>query len=201
MNAVYIIFIVIVALIPFGLIYYLSERNKQLQNEVETLQRLQNTGSLNAKKVLPAFEFLRQVGKKNQFEVTEHERTEDWIECSFQYQNGNFTCWCGVNNDELILRMFNIQELPYTNNNYKRVCALCYQYTTDFRYTKVSHTYDEEKNALFIDVGVDSICQSEKAFMYYIFLCFNMSNKVREELKEIIVPESLSMNNNNQIPN
>lgn len=46
MNAVYIIFIVIVAL---GVIFYLLERNKQLQDEVETLHKLKNVSNLNAK--------------------------------------------------------------------------------------------------------------------------------------------------------
>lgn len=49
--------------------------------------------------VQPAFEFLQKVAAHNQFEVTEHDRDENWVTCSFEYQGGWFVCYCGVGND------------------------------------------------------------------------------------------------------
>ena len=49
-----------------------SSTNKQSIPEPETPQ------------VQPAFEFLQKVAAHNQFELTEHERDENWVTCKFE---------------------------------------------------------------------------------------------------------------------
>ena len=147
-----------------------SSTNKQSIPEPETPQ------------VQPAFEFLQKVAAHNQFEVTEHERDENWVTCTFEYQGGWFVCYCGVGNDEILLQYRNFADLPYSSENYQRVMSLCHRYTRQYSYAKFVNSYDAENNKLLLHILVESIGPSEAAFMYFVVMCFGFANDIRQEL-------------------
>lgn len=130
----------------------------------------------------PAVDFLKEIAARHHFEVTEHERDEQWVTCSFEYQGGWFLCFCGTYTDELLLQFRDFAELPYNSHNYQRILSLCYRYTRDYRYAKFTHSYDEKDNKLHLHIYIESIGPSEEAFMHYVALCFRLSDLMRREL-------------------
>ena len=136
-----------------------------------------------------ASEFLMEMGRKNQFEVTELERDDYWVTSVFTYQGGNFICNTGVDNDLLGLHFLHIAELPYTPANYEKVREVCYKYTVQFRNVKVIHSYAEEENILSIKIDIDTVPLTESDFKHNLELCFYLLEVVRQDLDKDITTE------------
>lgn len=136
----------------------------------------------DSRQVQSAIDFLNEVASRNQFVVTEYERDEEWVTCSFEYQGGKFLCYAGVKNDELLMQFRGIADCPYTPDNYEKVRTLCHNFTRRYRYAKFVYSYNNDDNELLLHILIESIGPSEEAFMHYVYLCFQMANEVRNQL-------------------
>ena len=136
-----------------------------------------------------ANDFLLEMGRKNQFEVTEINRDDDWITSVFTYQGWDFVCNTGVDGDLLGLHFPNIAELPNTPENLEKVREVCYRYTVKIRNAKVLHSHDEEENKLLIRIDIDTVPLAESEFKHYLELCFQLAYLVRQDLDKDITTE------------
>lgn len=194
MSPLFVIFGILAIIIPVGLcIFYknkiedLTTDNGILKKRNETLEERFNAedaaGTIQEVS-MNAYDFLKAMGQRNQFEIEELDRNENWITSAFSYQGGNFVCFTGVGNDEFLLQFRGVIELTYTPANYEKVRTACLRFTEHYRYTKFFHSYDDKENQLAVHIAIETIHPTEAAFMHYIHLCFRLASEIREYLEK-----------------
>lgn len=192
--------------ILIALVYYYHRKEKILQTDNDTFlhhNSVQNSEGIDSNSNLlspltmrKAFDFLQFIAQKYQFKVDVINQGKEWIICFFEYQKGPFICYCGTNSDEILLHYSDVATLPYTPENYEKVRTLCSHLTRQHRYAKFIYSYKDNENVLDLHIRIESIGPSEEAFLYYLGLCFQLTNEVRHALgkeKELTEAEEIEL--------
>ncbi|MCR4665646.1 MAG: hypothetical protein K5660_09830 [Paludibacteraceae bacterium] len=127
-----------------------------------------------------ALNFIKQVGKRNQFKVAVLHTSDDNSFCGFRYQGGYFIARAGVKEPYIFLQFGRFAEMPYNADNYQRALQICHRCNSALGYGKFTFNYDEESNSLLFSIAVETIEPSEHAFISYMGMMMRMANEVRE---------------------
>lgn len=175
MSAVFIIFCLVVFLGVVGICAYYKNEMEEQKRTITVLENRNNTQN--------AFEFLQSVARKNQIKVEELDRDEDWVTCVFDYQGGHYICYCGADNDELLIHFNRVEFVPYSQENLEQVQSLCQRLTRLYRYAKFVYDYNAQENQISIDIRFECINLREDTFMNYLNLCFDGARAVADAIK------------------
>lgn len=107
MSPLFVIFGILAIIIPVGLCIFYKNRiedlttdNGILKKQNETLEErfnAEDAAGTSQEVSMNAYDFLKAMGQKNQFEIEELDRNENWITSAFSYQGGNVVCFTGYN--------------------------------------------------------------------------------------------------------
>lgn len=185
MSPFFMFFCLVVFLGVVGLCaYYKNEMEEQKRN-ITVLESRNDTQN--------AFVFLQSVARNNQIKVEELDRDEDWVTCVFDYQGGHYICYCGADNDELLIHFNRVEIVPYSQENYEKVQSLCQRLTKLYRYAKFVYDYDAQENQMSIDIRFECISPREDTFINYLNLCFDGARAVADAIKNPPVSDDIIM--------
>ena len=136
-------------------------------------------------------EIIEAFCKDKQCELTSYEEENDTTKVRyyrFKYQGGNFVCEAGVDDGEVLLRLYFIHSVPYSAENLKNVMTVCKILNDKYKYGKLEYSYNKEDNEIDLHIYVDSISPSADQIDYYIGLCFAMAAEARDMLSKPHLP-------------
>lgn len=136
-------------------------------------------------------EIIEAFCKDKQCELTSYEEENDTTKARsyrFKYQGGIFVCEAGVDDGEVLLRLYFIHSVSYSTENLKNVMTVCKILNDKYKYGKLEYSYNKEDNEIDLHIYVDSISPSADQIDYYIGLCFAMAAEARDMLNKPHLP-------------
>ena len=136
-------------------------------------------------------EIIEAFCKDKQCELTSYEEENDTTKVRsyrFKYQGGSFVCEAGVDDGEVLLRLYFIHSVTYSTENLQNVMTVCKILNDKYKYGKLEYSYNKEDNEIDLHIYVDSISPSADQIDYYIGLCFAMAAEARDMLSKPHLP-------------
>ncbi len=193
-------FVIGIIIVVAGLIaiIVLQDANRRMKSENATL-RSRIAGQEDAMEgeksknphLCSGVEIIEAFCKDKQCELTSYEEENDTTKVRyyrFKYQGGNFVCEAGVDDGEVLLRLYFIHSVPYSAENLKNVMTVCKILNDKYKYGKLEYSYNKEDNEMDLHIYVDSISPSADQIDYYIGLCFAMAAEARDMLSKPHLP-------------
>ena len=193
-------FIIGIIIVVAGLIAIIIQQDtiRRMKSENATL-RSRIAGQEDAMKgeksknphLCSGMEIIEAFCKDKQCELTSYEEENDTTKVRyyrFKYQGGSFVCEAGVDDGEVLLRLYFIHSVPYSAENLKNVMTVCKILNDKYKYGKLEYSYNKEDNEIDLHIYVDSISPSADQIDYYIGLCFAMAAEARDMLSKPHLP-------------
>ena len=136
-------------------------------------------------------EIIEAFCQDKQCELTSYEEENDTTKVRyyrFKYQGGSFVCEAGVDDGEVLLRLYFVHSVPYSTENLQNVMTVCKILNDKYKYGKLEYSYNKEDNEMDLHIYVDSISPSADQIDYYIGLCFAMAAEARDMLNKPHLP-------------
>lgn len=193
-------FVIGIIIVVAGLIaiIVLQDANRRMKSENATLrsriagqedameeEKIKNPHLCSGVEIVEAF------CQDKQCELTSYEEENDTTKVRyyrFKYQGGSFVCEAGVDDGEVLLRLYFIHSVPYSAENLKNVMTVCKILNDKYKYGKLEYSYNKEDNEMDLHIYVDSISPSADQIDYYIGLCFAMAAEARDMLSKPHLP-------------
>ena len=193
-------FIIGIIIVVAGLIAIIVQQDtiRRMKSENATL-RSRIAGQEDAMKgeksknphLCSGMEIIEAFCKDKQCELTSYEEENDTTKVRyyrFKYQGGNFVCEAGVDDGEVLLRLYFIHSVTYSTENLQNVMTVCKILNDKYKYGKLEYSYNKEDNEIDLHIYVDSISPSADQIDYYIGLCFAMAAEARDMLSKPHLP-------------
>ena len=193
-------FIIGIIIVVAGLIAIIIQQDtiRRMKSENATL-RSRIAGQEDAMKgeksknphLCSGMEIIEAFCKDKQCELTSYEEENDTTKVRyyrFKYQGGNFVCEAGVDDGEVLLRLYFIHSVTYSTENLQNVMTVCKILNDKYKYGKLEYSYNKEDNEIDLHIYVDSISPSADQIDYYIGLCFAMAAEARDMLSKPHLP-------------
>lgn len=204
MSTVLIIISIIAIVVSFYLCIHFKNKldDVQIDNAVlkqikvkleEQLEDLKNgtpaNGTPNASHY-SGVEILNAFSRAHQVQIEKHEdyEDEDWELYQFIYQDGKFCCYTHKKTDEVMLRYFYFETLPYSEDMEIRILRMCDSYTSQRKYVKLTYSVDEEKAGeplIYLHLYFDLIGVTPEILEHIIRTNFHCAREVSDAVDEL----------------
>lgn len=192
-SLLYIIIAACVLVACFVAIIILTDQLRHIRSENVTLRShlsgLEDMAQRDNPYAHTGVEILEAFAKETGCRLTTEEQDDDDIQYTFAYQGGNFYCTAGKNHGIIQLCFFGVDSIPYTRDNLQWVQEVCEYQNRQYKFGKVTLSYDSDENRLVLNIEVDCISPTASILKRYIGLCFAMASDIRDAFK---TPRQLS---------
>ena len=192
-SLLYIIIAACVLFACFVAIIILTDQLRHVRSENATLRShlggLEDMAQRDDPYTHTGMEILEGFAKISGCQLVTEDQDDDDIQYSFVYQGGHFYSIASKRIGDIQLFFSGVWSLPYSRDNLQWVQEVCEYQNRQYKFGKVTLSYDSDENRLVLNIEVDCISPTASILKRYIGLCFAMASDIRDAFK---TPRQLS---------
>lgn len=192
-SLLYIIITACVLFACFVAIIILTDQLRHVRSENLTLRShlggLEDKTQQDKQGTHTGMEILEGFAKISGCQLVTEDQDDDDIQYSFVYQGGHFYSIASKRIGDIQLFFSGVWSLPYSRDNLQWVQEVCEHQNRQYKFGKVTFSYDSDENQLVLNIEVDCISPNASILKRYIGLCFAMASDIRDAFK---APRQLS---------
>lgn len=192
-SLLYIIIAACVLFACFVAIIILTDQLRHVRSENATLRShlggLEDMAQRDDPYTHTGMKILEGFAKISGCQLVTEDQDDDDIQYSFVYQGGHFYSIASKRIGDIQLFFSGVWSLPYSRDNLQWVQEVCEYQNRQYKFGKVTLSYDSDENRLVLNIEVDCISPTASILKRYIGLCFAMASDIRDAFK---TPRQLS---------